>query len=119
MLISKSGKPAVSLTCQSASPGSPCFQKDPDANPEKSGFSGKPSTPAHVRFFSKPFISFASAQLRLGWHSPCAIGAVQRREGPMARPKPLTDLHKRKKSMSQTKTKSKPIKTLGGYNKKS
>src|SRR6266446_9553322 len=31
-----------------------------------------PSTPAHVRFFPKPFISFASAQLRLRWHSPCA-----------------------------------------------
>src|SRR2546428_12851405 len=40
--------------------------------PEKSGFCGKFSTPAHVRFFPKPFISFASAQLRLRWHSPCA-----------------------------------------------
>src|SRR6266481_5533925 len=40
--------------------------------PEKSGFCGKSSTPAHVRFFPKPFISFASAQLRLRWHSPCA-----------------------------------------------
>jgi len=29
--------------------------------PEKSGFCGKSSTPAHVRFFPKPFISFASA----------------------------------------------------------
>src|SRR5882672_9127128 len=27
MRISKSGKPAVSLTCESASPGSRCFQK--------------------------------------------------------------------------------------------
>src|SRR6266436_1635156 len=77
MRISKSGKPAVSLTCESASPGSTCFQKNLDANPEKSGFCGKPSTPAHVRFFPKPFISFASAQLRLCWHSPCAIGAVR------------------------------------------
>src|SRR6267143_7280248 len=40
--------------------------------PEKSGFCGKSSTPAHVRFFPKPFISFASAQLRLRWHRPCA-----------------------------------------------
>src|SRR6266436_10411030 len=39
--------------------------------PEKSGFCGKSDTPAHVRFFPKPFISFASAQLRLRWHSPC------------------------------------------------
>src|SRR6266850_5850862 len=29
--------------------------------PEKSGFCGKSSTPAHVRFFPKPLISFASA----------------------------------------------------------
>src|SRR6266850_673548 len=71
MRISKSGKLTVSPTCQSASPGSPCFQKNLDANPEKSGFCGKPSTPAHVRFFPKPFISFASAQLRLRWHSLC------------------------------------------------
>src|ERR1700704_5470603 len=40
--------------------------------PEKSGFCGKFSTPAHVRFFPKPFISFASAQLRLRRHSLCA-----------------------------------------------
>src|SRR5882672_3237281 len=72
MRISKSGKLTVSLTCESASPGSRCFQKNLDANPEKSGFCGKSSTPAHVRFFPKPFISFASAQLRLRWHSPCA-----------------------------------------------
>src|SRR5467141_300616 len=63
MRISKSGKLTVSLTCESASPGSRCFQKSLDANPEKSGFCGKSSTPAHVRFFLKPFIAFASAQL--------------------------------------------------------
>src|ERR1700704_3452851 len=57
MRISKSGKLTVSLTCESASPGSRCFQKNLDANPEKSGFCGKSSTPAHVRFFPKPFIS--------------------------------------------------------------
>src|SRR6266850_1821969 len=57
MRISKSGKLTVSLTCESASPGSWCFQKNLDANPEKSGFCGKSSTPAHVRFFPKPFIS--------------------------------------------------------------
>src|SRR5947209_16846374 len=96
MRIGKSGKPATSPTCQSASPGSRCFQKNLDANPEKSGFCGKPSTPAHVRFFLKPFISFASAQLRLGWHSPCHIGAVQGREGPMAFLQPLTDLPEEK-----------------------
>src|SRR3989442_1288942 len=39
MRISKSGKLRVSLTCESASPGSWCFQK-------KSGFCGKSSTPA-------------------------------------------------------------------------
>src|SRR2546426_8561883 len=72
MRISKSGKLTVSPTCESASPGSRCFQKNLDANPEESGFCGKSSTPAHVRFFPKPFISFASAQLRLRWHSPCA-----------------------------------------------
>src|SRR2546428_53916 len=55
--LSKAGKPAASPTCQSASPGSTCFQKNLDANPEKSGFCGKSSTPAHVRFFPKPFIS--------------------------------------------------------------
>src|SRR5437667_4679884 len=58
MRISKSGKQV--------------FPENLDANPEKSGFCGKSSTPAHVRFFPKPFISFASAQLRLRWHSPCA-----------------------------------------------
>src|SRR2546426_534023 len=63
MRISKSGKPATSPTCELARPGSRCFQKNLDANPEKSGFCGKSSTPAHVRFFPKPFISFASAQL--------------------------------------------------------
>jgi len=57
MRISKSGKLMVSLTCESASPRSWCFQKNLDANPEKSGFCGKSSTPAHVRFFPKPFIS--------------------------------------------------------------
>src|SRR6267378_1452289 len=72
MRIVKSGKPATSPTCELARPGSRCFQKNLDANPEKSGFCGKSSTPAHVRFFPKPFISFASAQLRLRWHSPCA-----------------------------------------------
>src|SRR2546427_7340970 len=92
MRISKSGKLTVSLTCESASPGSCRFpghanqqvrEADgfPDMRisksgkhvfPEKSGFCGKSSTPAHVRFFPKPFISFASAQLRLRWHSPCA-----------------------------------------------
>src|SRR5438067_665727 len=70
MPISKSGKRAVSLTCESASPGNRRFprhanqqvqkttriQKNLDANPEKSGFCGKPSPPAHVRFFLKPFI---------------------------------------------------------------
>src|SRR5438128_6174887 len=71
MRISKSGKLTVSLTCESASPGSWCFQKNLDANREKSGFCGKSSTPAYVRFFPKPFISFASAQLHLRWHSPC------------------------------------------------
>src|SRR5882724_5796718 len=55
--LSKSGKLMVSLTCESASPGSRCFQKNLDANPEKSGFCGKSSTPAHVRFFPKPFIA--------------------------------------------------------------
>src|SRR5438876_1953314 len=52
--------------------------------PEKSGFCGKSSTPAHVRFFPKPFISFASAQLRLHWHSPC----VRRRQQEVADRKP-------------------------------
>src|SRR5712664_4759653 len=84
MRISKSGKLMVSLTCESASPGSCCFQKNLDANPEKSGFCGKSSTPAHVRFFPKPFISFASAQLRLRWHSPCA----RRRQPEVADRKP-------------------------------
>src|SRR5467141_126651 len=84
MRISKSGKLTVSLTCESARPGSRCFQKNLDANPEKSGFCGKSSTPAHVRFFPKPFISFASAQLRLRWHSPCA----RRRQQEVADRKP-------------------------------
>src|SRR5882672_412972 len=52
--------------------------------PEKSGFCGKSSTPANVRFFPKPFISFASAQLRLRWHSPCA----RRRQQELADRKP-------------------------------
>ena len=84
MRIVKSGKPATSPTCELARPGSRCFQKNLDANPEKSGFCGKPSTPAHVRFFPKPFISFASAQLRLRWHSPCA----RRRQQEVADRKP-------------------------------
>src|SRR6267143_6124460 len=46
MRISKSGKLTVSLTCELARPGSGCFQKNLDANPEKSGFCGKSSTPA-------------------------------------------------------------------------
>src|SRR3989442_2029539 len=79
MRISKSGKPATSPTCQSASPGSTCFQKNLDANPEKSGFCGKPSTPAHVRFFPKPFISFASAQLWLCWRSEEHTSELQSR----------------------------------------
>src|SRR6266850_8316439 len=77
MRIVKSGKLTVSLTCESASPGSGRFPRHanqqvreadgfPDMPisksgkqvfPEKSGFCGKSSTPAHVRFFSKPFIS--------------------------------------------------------------
>src|SRR6266403_3528805 len=52
--------------------------------PEKSGFCGKSRAPAHVRFFPKPFISFASAQLRLRWHSPCA----RRRQQEVADRKP-------------------------------
>src|SRR5712671_6260975 len=83
MRISKSGKLTVSLTCESASPGSRCFQKNLDANPEKSGFCGKSSTPAHVRFFPKPFISFASPQLRLRWHSPCALTSDRPRYHPV------------------------------------
>src|SRR2546427_11547098 len=91
MRISKSGKLTVSLTCESASPGSRCFQKNLDANPEKSGFCGKSSTPAHVRFFPKPFISFASAQLRLRWHSLCTRRlqqeVVDRKPGRCERPR--------------------------------
>src|SRR5882672_329813 len=64
--------PGGRRSTDSASPGSRCFQKNLDANPEKSGFCGKSSMPAHIRFFPKPFIFFASAQLRLRWHSPCA-----------------------------------------------
>ena len=70
MRISKSGKQV--------------FPENLDANPEKSGFCGKSRTPAHVRFFPKPFISFASAQLRLRWHSPCA----RRRQQEVADRKP-------------------------------
>src|SRR3989475_10953204 len=59
--------------------------------PEKSGFCGKSSTPAHVRFFPKPFISFASAQLRLRWHSLCARRlqqeVVDRKPGRCERPR--------------------------------
>src|SRR6266481_7137955 len=84
MRISKSGKLTVSPTCELARPGSRCFQKNLDSNPEKSGFCGKSSTPAHVRFLPKPFISFASAQLRLRWHSPCA----RRRQQEVADRKP-------------------------------
>src|SRR6266446_1773908 len=91
MRISKSGKLTVSLTCELARPGSRCFQKNLDANPEKSGFCGKSSTPAHVRFFPKPFISFASAQLRLRWHSLCTRRlqqeVVDRKPGRCERPR--------------------------------
>src|SRR5467141_1810260 len=70
MRISKSGKLTVS---------------------EKSGFCGKSSTRAHVRFFPKPFISFASAQLRLRWHSLCARRleqeVVDRKPGGCERPR--------------------------------
>src|SRR5882762_4978101 len=68
MRISKSGKLTVSPDMRISKSGKQVFPENLDANPEKSGFCGKSSTPAHVRFFPKPFISFASAQLRLRWH---------------------------------------------------
>ena len=64
--------------------GKQVFPENLDANPEKSGFCGKSSTPAHVRFFLSHSFLFASAQLRLRWHSPCA----RRRQQEVADRKP-------------------------------
>src|SRR6266446_4991882 len=110
MRISKSGKLTVSPTCESASQGScrfprhanqqvreadgfpdmrisksgkQVFPENLDANPEKSGFCGKSSTPAHVRFFLSHSFLFASAQLRLRWHSPCALTSDRPRYHPV------------------------------------